>query len=697
MTGIMRIRVGWLRGIARVVATAIALVIAVSLAVRPATAQSLDGVVRDGDGRPLAQARVTALPGARTTLTDASGRFHLPRLAAGEYRVEVSLIGYAPVSQTVRVGGGAIEVLDLRMTPTVLTLGGIEVTASVTGRAPAALLQATTQLSGKSLERELSGTVAQTLRYQPGIAVRSNGPAAAMPVMRGLTGDRVLVLQDGQRAADLAGSASDHGVTIDPLGAQRVEVVRGPATLLYGNNALGGVVNVISGDVTGGVPLRPQLSIAAQTESAYPGAALSLRAAAPLGSDASVIARAGVRTAGDMRIGDDPVLGDRLDNTSVRSRNGALALTRAGSGWNGSVAARVYDFAYGLPVPQGAEPVDLEGGRVELTGRGEVETGVQWLPSARLDLTLQEYDHDEIDANEVVQQRFVLATRTANLLVRQAETGPLREGAWGASMLLKRYAATGPSALTPAADSRAFGVFGFQELGLGVAATALQFGARFDHYGIASRESAKFGPAVRRVFQAVSGSAGISVPLSGALTAGITVSRSFRAPTVEELFSGAAHAGTGAVEYGDASLREERGVGLEALLHVRTQRLNGQMAAFATRIGDYIQPVFRGDTVIGDATLPVFVYGQGRAILRGVEGSIEAALNRTMVVALRGDYLHAEQGDGTPLSFMPPARVGITLRWDDGTFALGGDAHHEFAQHRTGTADETATDAHTIL
>jgi iron complex outermembrane receptor protein len=162
-------------------------------------------------------------------------------------------------------GAGAIPV-DVRMVATPLTLGGIEVTASGTGRAPAAVVQATAQLSGRALERELSGTLAQTLKYQPGIAVRSNGPAAAMPVMRGLTGDRVLVLQDGQRASDLAGSASDHGVTIDPLAAQRVEVVRGPATLLYGNNALGGVVNVISGDVSGGMPLSPQLALAAQTE-----------------------------------------------------------------------------------------------------------------------------------------------------------------------------------------------------------------------------------------------------------------------------------------------------------------------------------------------------------------------------------------------------------------------------------------------
>jgi iron complex outermembrane recepter protein len=671
--------------------------LSVLAATGPVAAQAITGVVRDEEGRPLARAHVVALPGARVALTDEDGRFRLGGIGAGEYRVEVSLIGYAPVTRVVRVGGGGVEPLEVRMGATPLTLGGIEVTASGTGRAPAAVLQATSQLSGKALERELSGTLAQTLKYQPGIAVRSNGPAAAMPVMRGLTGDRVLVLQDGQRAADLAGSASDHGVTIDPLAAQRVEVVRGPATLLYGNNALGGVVNVISGDVSGGVPLRPQLAFAAQSESAYPGGAVSVRAAAPLGSDWSVTGRAGMRAAGDMRIGADPVLGDRLENTDVRSWNGSLALSRTGTTWSGSMAARAYDFAYGLPAPPGAEPVDLRGGRLELAGRGEVATGLRVLPSARVDLTLQEYDHDELDESDVVQQRFELATRTANLLVRQVGAGPLREGAWGVSLLLKRYAATGPAALTPAADSRAFGVFVFQELALGVAQSALQLGGRFDRYGIGSRPTEKFGPAVKRTYHAFSGSIGISTPLSDALTASITASQSFRAPTVEELFSGAPHAGTGAVEYGDAALREERGRAAEAVLHLRTRRLNGQLAAFTNHIDDYIQPVFTKDTVIGDAILPVFVYAQDAARLRGIEGSVEAALTRTLAIALRGDYLHGKQADGTPLSFMPPPRVGVTLRWDNGTLSLGGDAHHELAQDRTGSAAETTTHAHTIL
>jgi iron complex outermembrane recepter protein len=657
---------------------------------------AVTGVVRSADGRPLAQAQVLVLPGGQQATTSSDGTFGVRGLRPGTYTVHASLIGYAPLSREVRVpASGAAEPVELRLAVSPLTLGGIDVTATPTARVLGAVAQSTTQLSGRALERELSGTLAQTLRYQPGIAVRSNGPAAALPVLRGLTGDRVLVLQDGQRTADMAGSADDHGLTVDALTAQRVEVVRGPATLLYGNNALGGVVNVISGDMSGGVPLRPQLAFAAQSESAYPGAALSARALVPLGETWSLTARATGRTAGDMRIAEDPVLGGSLRNTASRSGSGAVTLSRSADTWRASVALRAHAFAYGLPTPPDADAVDLRGDRLEIAAQSELDLPFTPFPSVKLSATAQDYAHDELDSDDVVQQRFALRTENVTVQVRQAALGRLGEGAWGAALLLKQYAATGPAALTPAADSRAVGAFAFQELGLGRA--GLQFGARADRYTIESKSSAKFGAGVTRVFDAMSGSIGVNVPVSDVVTVGVTGARSFRAPTVEELFSGAPHAGTGSVEYGDPLLREERGRSAEALLRATGSRVNGQVAVYVNAVTDYIQPVFQRDTVIGGATLPVYRYAQAPVVLRGAEGSLELALRPTLLLALRGDWLHAEEESGMPLSYMPPARWGTALRWDNGRYALGADLHTELAQRRTGRAEESPTDAHSIL
>ncbi|HEX7243712.1 MAG TPA: TonB-dependent receptor plug domain-containing protein, partial [Longimicrobiaceae bacterium] len=434
----------------------------------PAGAQQgrpvVTGVVRDEDGSALARAQVVVETGARAAVTGPDGRFSLHGLRPGRHRLDVSLVGYAPASREVVVqGGGEGAVVELRLRRTVLALPGIQVTATPTGGDVRAVTQGTSQLSGRALEREMSGTLAQTLKYQPGIAVRSMGPAASAPIIRGLTGDRVLVLQDGQRTADLSGSADDHGVTIDPLTAQRVEVVRGPATLLYGNNAVGGVVNVISGDLPTHVAPRAEWTVSMQSESAHPGGSGTVRGSLPLGGDWTVSLRAGGRRAGDVRIPEDPVLGDRLDNTRSRSWNGALGVGHVGERVVAGGTLKAYDFSYGLPVPPGSAAVSLAGRRYEATGRAELALGSGPFRSLRLDATGQDYGHDELDGAGDVQQAFALDTRTLNLLLRQGALGPFTEGAWGVAGLFKGYAATGPAALTPAADSRGLGVFGFQE------------------------------------------------------------------------------------------------------------------------------------------------------------------------------------------------------------------------------------------
>jgi len=112
--------------------------------------------------------------------------------------------------------------------------------------------QPTAVLAGQDLERERQASLGETLQNEPGLSVRSLGPGPSRPVIRGLDGDRVLILQDGQRMGDLSSQSGDHGVNINPGAASRIEVVRGPATLLYGANAIGGLVNVITEDVPTG-------------------------------------------------------------------------------------------------------------------------------------------------------------------------------------------------------------------------------------------------------------------------------------------------------------------------------------------------------------------------------------------------------------------------------------------------------------
>jgi iron complex outermembrane receptor protein len=672
------------------------------------------GRVVDERGAALGRALVSVEGSGRAVETDASGRFLLRNLPAGRHRLRISLLGYAPAVREVEVSSEGREAvpgaagsrgevasrpveLVIMLSSTPLALPGLQVTGTAAGRDPLALTQSTIQLGGRHLERELGGTLAETLRSQPGLAVRYNGPAAAAPVVRGLTGDRVLVLQDGQRTADLSGSADDHGVTIDPLSAQRIEVVRGPATLLYGNNALGGVVNVISGDLPSTLPSRGAWVLGAQTESAYPGVSGSARATLPLGGAWVLSARGGGRVAGDVRIGRDPVSGDRLENTGQRSANAAVGVGHVGERVVAGGAARYYGFGYGLPVPPGTEPVRIRGWRREGSGRAEWGLSSPLFPTLRVEGTVQGYEHDEVDVpTGAVLQSFALRTRTLGLTLRQGRLGPIAEGAWGISSLFKDNAATGPAALTPAALSRAIGIFGFQELELTEAGPALQVGGRYDVFRIEARASEKFGRGRANDYRAFSGSIGLRIPLGEEVSVGVSHARSFRAPTVEELFSGSYHAGTGTVEFGDPGLRAERGRGLEGVLRVQGARLNGQLAVYRNAIDDYIYLAARGDTLLDGAAVAVLGYAQDRATLAGIEGSLELAATPRLVLAVMGDLVRASLRDGTPLSYMPPPRLGAELRWDDDTYSLGWQLHHEFRQDRTGLADELPTDAHTL-
>ena len=684
-------------------------VVAAALAVGGAAAQgrqgpAVTGTVTDTDSRPLAQARVTVMGMERSALSDARGRFVLRSLPAGRHRIEISLLGHAPAYREITVGAAPVEVA-VSLTPTPLSIEGVSATANATGSDPLSVARSTTQLSGRALERELGMTVAQTLAGQPGIAMRWNGPAAAAPVMRGLSGDRVLVLQDGQRAGDLSGSAPDHAVTIDPLAARRIEVVRGPASLLYGNNALGGVVNVISDDIPTRVPTRPELMLAGQAESAFPGGGASLRATFGAGERLAVSVRGGARRSGDVRIASDPRIGGRLENTDMRTRNAAVGAAWIGERISAGASVKGFDFRYGLPYPLDGSPVVLDGRRWDAAARVEASPRSPLVTLVRVDATAQDYAHDELDETGAAASTFGLRTRTAGASVRQGRLGPFAEGAWGATALAREYVSRGSAALTPPVDSRSWGVFGFQEARLGEGGPSLQLGARYDRHHVESHETEKFGAARSRTFGAVSGSIGVSVPLAEGVSAGVSAARAFRAPTVEEMFSGNAHAGTGAVEFGNPDLRPEYSQGVDAVLRVRRPRLTAELAGYVNRVDDYVYPALRStvragepDSVdVGGQILPVFVYTQQDATLRGVEGMVEWAATRRWVVGLVGDVVRAARADGEPIPFLPTARLGGSLRWDDGRRSLGAEARHVFGQGRVAAEDGEPSQAYTLL
>lgn len=654
------------------------------------------GVVRDSVGTPLPNVQVVLAELNHGQSTDAHGRFTFRSIpAAGTYHLDARLIGYAPrhVSVVVPAEGEPVSV-TITLVPTALQLASLHVTASPIGEAdPMRITRSTVELSDKALARNVGASVAQTLAGQPGLAMRYAGPAAAAPIIRGLEGDRILVLQDGQRSGDLSSSAPDHGVTVDPLAAQRIEVVRGPASLLYGNNALGGVVNVISNDIPVTMPQKVDGFVASQAESVNPGAGISAALTAPLLGGLAVSGRLGARRMDDVRVGG----GDVLDNSYSHNLNGVAAIALVGEHDHGGLAYRGYGFDYGLPA-SGEERAHIEGRRHEVAGRADINLG-GWLDHLRVDGTAQWYAHDEIEGTGEIGTSFELRTQTLTATTR-TRVGRLN-GAFGFSGLLREYAARGEEALTPPADSRTGGVFLYQQLplGRGARAPSLELGARVDAYKIRSREVdvERFGPAVERSFRNVSGSVGTSIPLGPSMSLGLSAARAFRAPTVEELFSNGFHAAAGSFDLGDPRLRLETNRGFDAVLRAQATRVTGQLSAYLNQVDDYIAALALRDTTTEEgATVPLVAYTQRDASLRGVEGQIEGEVIRHIVLGAMGDVTRGRFRDGGALPYMPAGRLGGSVRWDNRRMSVGVESRHAFAQDDV-SPNELAAGAYDLL
>ena len=668
------------------------------------------GIVADSSGNPIADVQVVVNQLNRVAVTNDSGRFVFAGLPAGSYHLTAIQLGYRPGHADIVVTTDGPDVA-LRITMTRATsitqLGAVQVTATPIGTDPRDVAQSTTELSAAQLARSLSGTVAQTLANEPGVSVRYNGPAASSPVIRGLTGERILVLQDGQRAGDLASTSSDHGVSIDPLTAQRIEVVRGPASLLYGNNALGGVVNVISNDLPTSIPEHVDGYVNASAESATPGAATAIGVTVPVIPSLAIVGRAGVRRGGDLRMGG----GSKLPNSYFRNHSGVGGVSYVGAAASAGLLYRGYGFDYGLPSADDAG-AHIEGVRHELSGRAELTSPPSVFSSLRLNGTAQWYGHDEIEPTGEIGTRFKLRTQTLDALGRTA-FGRV-SGAVGASGTFRQYSATGEEALTPAANSNGAGIFVYEEVPLSptddphARAPRLQIGGRFDLYRIGSKiGDPKFGPARSLSFNNVSGSIGVSLPLREGVSLGLSAARAFRAPTVEELFSNAFHAAAGTYDVGNPALTSETNQGLDAIVRAEGSRVTAQLSGYVNRINDYIAPTIVKDTVVFDdgvpSSVPLNRFSQADATIRGVEGRMEVEVLPRTVLGVMGDALRGQFVNGGALPYMPPGRIGGLARYDGARFMLDAEYRHAFAQTRVPAAAATddpaavATEAYDLV
>lgn len=613
------------------------------------------------------------------------------------------------------LGLTALTTTSIRSEEPVTMLDEIVVTGNRSDQTLFQQIQPANVLTGADLELKIQPTLGDTLDYLPGVSSTGFAPGASRPVIRGLGEDRVRVLQNGISVLDVSNVSPDHAVSADPLTYQSVEVVRGPATLLYGPNTIGGVVNVID-------DLIPE----ERFSGTYPTGRVEMRG----GSADDLFSQSGAITwgAGPIvfhlngfnREADDVEIPGYARSAALRREDplpagtpearGTLpnsATEAQGAGLGGSyiwangflgISYSGMDSDYGTV----AEPdvtIGLHQRRWDLLGA--VYTPAPGIREINYKIGHSDYDHTEFEGSEVGTV-FETDGYNGRIELLHESAGPF-EGTVGVESQRSDFSALGDEAFLPPVENQSVSAFVFEEAGS--EQWRVQFGARYDHQSNETRTSPAFGPGIDREFDAFSTSAGIIYQPDAEYAVALSLAYTQRPPTYVELFADGPHLATGTFEVGDPDLGKEESLSLDLSVRKRTGRVTGSVSGFYYRFNDFINLQPTGQIDPADS-LPIYNYEAIGADFYG--GEIETTFHLIETVTappttdakspvpspvpsvddrldllLRADYVHAEdRSNGEPIPRIPPFRLGAALEYERGPFEARLEGQCAAAQNR---------------
>jgi len=642
-----------------------------------------------------------------------------------------------------KVGAGAVAALmGVFVAPVALAQSGtggtavhgrpgleeIVVTASPVARQQFDVLQGTSVLSGEALDRALSASLGETLDRLPGVSQTAFGQGSSRPVIRGLGGDRIRVLTGGIGTIDASTTSPDHAPAVDLATAKRVEVVRGPATLLYGNNAVGGVVNVLDGRIPvarpeGGVEGLARLGYGSNADERLAAAAVDVGLGPTLVlhldgfwrktddfKAPGYIESEALREQEEEEGEEHEELRGRVENSDLEQKSATGGLSAVGDwGFFGASVSRL-ETNYGIPAghahgeehdeedhdedhaeEHGEEAVRIDLEQTRFDVMGEIDRRFLSFDGVRLRFGVADYEHAELEGDEVgtVFKNDGWEGRVELVQTPLAVFGGKLTGAVGIQASNRDFEAIGDEAFVPPSQTDQFGSFLLQRLDIGK--LALELGGRIEANTVETDE-------LQRSFTGVSVSGGIGYTLPGGWLAGVNLSRTERAPNAEELFSDGPHLATSTYEVGDPTLGEETAYGIEGTLKYGGQPLSGAFNLFYTDYSDFIYERFTGEE---EDELPVAQFTAADAEFWGFEleldGATELRNGHVVRVDLSAEYVRATDTDNDiAIPRIPPLTVRAGLGYE--MQAVAGRVELVWADEQTRRgAFDLPTDGYTVL
>jgi iron complex outermembrane receptor protein len=672
-----------------------------------AAAQTIVGAVRS-NGRPVVGATVRLLELNRAERTGARGGFAFADVPPGTYRIFVGALGYASATDTVRVAGPTATA-SFDLSESALPLEEIVVSASPTARPADEQYQSAESKSRIAFDNGVGTSFAEKIADLPGVSVRGNGSAPSRPILRGLGDNEVLVLENGLRMGDIATYDPAHATPIDAMSIAQIDVVRGPATILYGPSTIGGLVNVITNLVptVSDHPLSGTVALEGGSGSdelaGYVNGVVS-------GAHGAFRLSAGGLHSSDIRIPSgtytDPSTGapfklDRIPQSFDHSGEVGLGYSYQGDFGLVGLGGNVYGMNYGIPgvppnpdwpnVPPTSSRITQR--RSTLEFRGLVNAGDRWLERLSLDASYNDYSHSEYptaeDSTGVSDpQANHFHKREFNAILQLRHRMGRVTGTLGLWTDLQDLTIEGDQPLGPNSATTGLAAFAYEEYAA-APGTRLQAAVRFDYNRIHTHPFPQSTDSVfrtlnaSRLSNAVTASLGAVRRFTSALTGSFSLARSFRAPTVQELFANGLDAASGTYSIGAASLGPESGLGVDASLKGDFGSVTFEVSPYVNFIGHYIYAFLRGDTI---QALPVRQFAATNARLAGLEASVGVSPAPHFALRASADYVNAEDTRrNVPLPFTPPLRGLLRATWQDEVFT--GTAEWRLAARQTRLGD----------
>jgi iron complex outermembrane receptor protein len=598
---------------------------------------------------------------------------------------------------------------------TEIDLASVPVTGNPLGVSSDELVVPVTVLKGRELTFKRESTLGDTLNGIPGVSATSFGPNSSRPVIRGLDAERVRILQNGLGILDAASLSFDHAVALDPLVIEQIEVVRGPAALLYGGSAMGGVVNAIDHRI----PTEKLEGMAGRAEASFGGANSQNNGAGVIdigNGKFAIHADAYTRKSSDLEIpgfavsrrknqadGTERDNRGRLMNSSAESDGGALGASMTFDNGYAGVSYSGFNNNYGVIVKPDVR-IDMESDRWDFASEIKELNGP--FNRVKFKLAHTDYQHQEIKGGKV-DTTFSNRGMEGSLELGHADIGRLK-GVLGMQFQNSNFEASGDEAFVPGVNTQSKAAYLYEELGLDQ--LKLTFGGRIERVNVDSKANEKFGAGQNNSFTPISYAFGGLYTMNSKWSAATNLLHNERAPSYFELYANGAHLATGQFEIGNSNLDKERSNGIDAQLRWRDGKNSFNVGAYYTRFSNFIGLFNTGEFKEfedhhghgddhgdddHDEELPVATFRAVSATFKGLEMDGKFNIADHWDLTVRGDYVRAtNRSNGRALPRIAPLRLGAGLQYQKERFGARLDVLRAFKQDRT-SDNELATDGYT--